>query len=112
MIRLHFLQATVLFVSNNTKKRITLSGQGESYTRTNVFLGPGLSSFLPVENNRKIFLSTESIVLKSMFAHSNVKSIFCLYNNSDEDITYEWKEYVVKFFTRFRGLHTFFFSKC
>lgn len=84
-----------MFVSNSTRNRITLSGQGESYTRTNVFLGPGLSSFLPVKNNRKIFLSTESIILKSMSAHSNVKSMFCLYNNSNEDITYEWKEYDV-----------------
>lgn len=28
-----------------------------------------------------------------MFTFSKMKSIFCLYNDSDEEIMFEWKEY-------------------
>ncbi|VVC36257.1 Immunoglobulin-like fold [Cinara cedri] len=89
-------EATVFFLSNNIKNQINLYGLGESYIRTNIFLGPGLSSFLPVKNNRQIFLSTESIILKPMFTYSNAKSVFCLINNSNEDIMFEWKECMVE----------------
>lgn len=82
-----------MLLTNNYRRQITLFGQGESYTRTTISPGHGLSSFLPIQNDRKIFLSTESIILKPMFTHSNVKSLFCLYNNSDEEIIYEWKKY-------------------
>lgn len=82
-----------MLLSNNNKRQITLVGQGISYTRTFISPGPGLSSFLPLQNDRMIFLSTESIILKPMFTCSNVKSMFRLYNNSDEDIMYEWKKY-------------------
>lgn len=82
-----------MLFSNNNKRQITLLGQGESYSRTPIWLEPGMSSFLPIKNNRQIFLSTESIILKPMFTCSNFKSMVCLYNNSDEEIIYEWKEY-------------------
>lgn len=81
-----------MLFSNNNKRQITLIGQGDSYTRTFISPGPGLSSFLPIQNDSMIFLSTECIILKPMSTNSNVKSIFCLYNNSDEDIMYEWKK--------------------
>lgn len=82
-----------MLLSNNNQRQITLLGQGESYTRAFNSPGPGFSSFLPIQNNRNIFLSTEIIVLKPMFTNSNIKSIFCLYNNSDDEIIYEWKKY-------------------
>lgn len=84
-----------MLLSNNNRRQITLVGQGESYTRTGVPLGHGLSSFLPIKNDRKIFLSTESIILKPLFTYSNAKCIVCLFNNSNEEIIYEWKEYVL-----------------
>ena len=40
-----------------------------------------------------VFLSTENIILTPIFTLSNIKSLFCLYNNSDEEIIYEWKKY-------------------
>lgn len=83
----------MLQTNNNQQQIIHLLGQGESYTRNTVLPEPGLSSFLPVKNNRSIFLSSESIVLKPIFTCSNVKFMFCLYNNSDEEIIYEWKEF-------------------
>lgn len=89
-----------MLFSNNNRRHITLLGQGESYTRTPIWLEPGMSSFLPIKNDRKIFLSTESIILKPMFTCSNSKAMFCLYNNIDEEIIYEWNKYgFISFFT-------------
>lgn len=82
-----------MLLSNNNRHRVTLLGQGESYTRTTIYPGPGLSSFLQIKNDRQIFLSTESIILKPISVYSNIKSMCCLYNNTDEEIMYEWKEY-------------------
>jgi len=83
----------MLLTNRYYKLQITLLGQGESYTRTTISPGHGLSSFLPIQNDRQIFLSTENIILKPIFTLSNIKSLFCLYNNSDEEIIYEWKKY-------------------
>ncbi|XP_026809873.1 uncharacterized protein LOC113551681 [Rhopalosiphum maidis] len=94
--RLCAFEATIMLLTNNYyRRKITLLGQGESYTRTTISPGHGLSSFLPIQNDRKVFLSTESIILKPMFTQSNIKSLFCLYNNSDEEIIYECKECTV-----------------
>lgn len=82
-----------MLLSNNNQRQITLLGQGESYTRTFNSPGPGFSSFLPIQNNRNIFLSTENIVLKPMFIYSNIKCTFCLYNNSDDEVIYDWRKY-------------------
>lgn len=82
-----------MLLSNNNRRHINLLGQGESYTRTTFSPGPGLSSFLPKHNDTNIFLSTESIILKPIYTCSNIKSMFCLYNNSNEEIMYEWKQY-------------------
>ncbi|XP_025195925.1 LOW QUALITY PROTEIN: uncharacterized protein LOC112595057 [Melanaphis sacchari] len=94
--RLCAFEATIMLLTNNYYRRqITLLGQGESYTRTTISPGHGLSSFLPMQNDRKIFLSTENIILKPILTQSNTKSLFCLYNNSDEEIIYEWNECTV-----------------
>lgn len=82
-----------MLLSNNNQRQITLLGQGESYDRTTISPGHGLSSFSPMKNDRIIFLSTESIILKPMSTSSKINAMTCLYNNSDEDIMYEWKGY-------------------
>lgn len=83
-----------MLLSNNSRRQIiNLLGQGESFTRNTVSPWPGLSSFLPIQNNREIFLSIENLMLKPMLTCSNTKFTFCLYNNSDNEIIYEWKEY-------------------
>lgn len=84
----------MLLTNNYYRRQITLLGQGESYTRTTTISpGHGLSSFLPIQNDREIFLSTENIILTPIFTLSNIKSLFCLYNNSNDEIIYEWKKY-------------------
>lgn len=93
----------MLLTNNYCRRQIILSGQGESYTRTTISPGYGLSSFLPIQNDRKIFLSTENIILKPISTESNIKSLFCLYNDSDEEIIYEWKEYDFIFYLIYLG---------
>lgn len=84
----------MLLSNNNRRQIIKLLGQGESYTRNTILPGYDCSSsFFPTKNCRQIFLSKESIILKPMLTCSNLKFMICLYNNSDEEIMFEWKEY-------------------
>lgn len=83
-----------MLLSNNSRRQIiNLLGQGESFTRSTISPWPGLSSFLPIQNDREIFLSIENLILKPMLTCSNTKFMCCLYNNSDKEIIYEWNEY-------------------
>ncbi|XP_050530597.1 cilia- and flagella-associated protein 65-like [Daktulosphaira vitifoliae] len=90
--RLSSFKATIILLVNGKKRFIVLSGYGESSTRTIIPRGHGMSSFLPVKNNREIYLSTESLILRSFPTQSEQEAMFCLYNDTDDDIQFEWRE--------------------